>query len=220
MIVITGASDGLGLQLAKLYKESGKKVINISRRQCEFADTNINCDLTKHEDIKKAAEQINNSNDKIEALINCAGILSVQKLEDIDDDELHRLLVTNVEGMILLTSKLATKIKEDEADILNVSSTVGTKAYADQAGYGASKWAVRGFSANLQVEFKDTPTRVISFCPGGFESKIFEKATGEKNGDFSHWMKPEDLAKFVKSILDLPKNMEVSEIVVNRKSIM
>lgn len=51
MIVITGASDGLGLQLAKLYKESGKKVMNISRRECEFADENIMLNLREGSEI-------------------------------------------------------------------------------------------------------------------------------------------------------------------------
>ena len=55
MIIITGASDGLGLQLAKLFKEAGKTVVNISRRESEFADTNILCDLQLEDDIKKAA---------------------------------------------------------------------------------------------------------------------------------------------------------------------
>ena len=83
----------------------------------------------------------------------------------------------------------------------------------------SSKWAVRGFSANLQVELKDTRCRVVSFCPGGFASKTFEKATGHKNPDFIFSMKAKDLAIFIKQILDLPKNMEVSEVVINRKSV-
>lgn len=219
MIVITGGSDGLGLELVKLYKASGKEVVNVSRKESDDADLNITCDLTEHADIKAAAEKINSLDGEIEALINCAGVLSVQKLESIDDDELHKLLMTNVEGMILLTSKLVDKIRKEYADIVNVSSTVGTKAYPDQAGYGASKWAVRGFSANLQLEFKDTPTRVISFCPGGFKSNLYEKATGEDNTiNEDEWMKPKELAVFIKQILDLPKNMEVTEVIVNRKS--
>ncbi len=92
------------------------------------------------------------------------------------------------------------------------------KAYVDQAVYGASKWAVRGFTKNLQEEFKGKPNRVISFCPGGFKTKLFEKATGIDNTENGgEWMKPEDLALLLKQILDLPKNMEVSEIVINRK---
>jgi short-subunit dehydrogenase len=77
MIIITGASDGLGKQVAKLYKEAGKKVVNISRRECEYADINICVSLREGEDIKKASDEILQMDEPIEAIINCAGVLSV-----------------------------------------------------------------------------------------------------------------------------------------------
>lgn len=220
MIVITGASDGLGRQLAKLYKEAGKKVVNISRNECEYADVNITLSLREGPEIEKAAKQVAKLEDSIEAIVYCAGVLSIQPLGEIDEDEIKRLMSTNVKSQILLTSYLVDRIKQDKTDIVCVSSTVGTKGYVDQAVYGASKWAVRGFAANLQAEFKDLPNRVISFCPGGFKSKLFEKATGDDNTtNEGEWMRPEDVALFIKQILDLPKNMEVSEVIVNRKSV-
>jgi NADP-dependent 3-hydroxy acid dehydrogenase YdfG len=124
---------------------------------------------------------------------------------------------TNVKSQILLVSNLYERIIKDKTDIVNVASTVGLKGIIDQAVYGASKWAVRGFSKNLQEEFKNKPNRVISFCPGGFKTKLFEKATGVDNTLRDEWMKPEDLAIILKQTLDLPKNMEVSEIIINRK---
>ena len=220
MIVITGASDGLGLQLAKLYQEAGKKVVNVSRNESQYADENITLSLREGAEIEQAANAISNIDEPLEAIIHCAGVLSVQPLGEITEDEIKRLMSTNVKSQILLTSKLIDKIKNDKSDIVCVSSTVGTKGYVDQAVYGASKWAVRGFAANLQAEFKDSANRVISFCPGGFKTKLFEKATGNDNtANGDEWMKPEDLALFIKQILDLPKNIEVSEVIVNRKNV-
>lgn len=220
MIVITGASDGLGLQLAKLYKEAGKTVVNISRRECEFADHNILLSLREGEEIEKAAQSVLAIDEPLEALVNCAGVLSVQPLGEITEDEVKRVMSTNVKSAILLVSNMTDRIKQDGTDIVNVASTVGLIGYADQAVYGASKWAMRGFSANLQVELKDTNCRVVSFCPGGFKSKLFEKATGDDNTTSEgEWMRPEDVALFMKQILDLPKNMEVSEVIVNRKQV-
>lgn len=220
MIVITGASDGLGLQLAKLYQEAGKKVVNISRNESKYADVNITLSLREGAEIDEAANQVSQLDEPIEAIVYCAGVLSVQPLGEITEDEIKRLMSTNVKPQILLTSKLVDRIKKDRTDIVCISSTVGTKGYVDQAVYGASKWAVRGFAANLQAEFKNLPNRVISFCPGGFKSKLFEKATGDDNTtNEGEWMRPEDVAMFIKQILDLPKNMEVSEVIVNRKSV-
>jgi NADP-dependent 3-hydroxy acid dehydrogenase YdfG len=219
MIIITGASDGLGLEVAKLYKEAGRTVVNLSRRSCDYADHNIQVDLCDYDSVERAIEQVLVIDEPIEALINCAGVLSVQKLNGISASEIEKVMMTNVSSAIRLTSGLIDRLKLDAGDIVNVASTVGLKGYADQAVYGASKWAMRGFSANLQVELKDSPVRAISFCTGGFKSKIFEKATGHdaafKSGT---WMEPSDIAMFMKSILDLPKSMEISEVVINRKS--
>lgn len=220
MIVITGASDGLGRELARIYKESGKKVVNISRNECEYAEVNICLSLREGPEIEKAAREVSKLDEPVEAIVYCAGVLSVQPLGEIEENEIKRLMSTNVKSQILLTSELIERIKKDKTDIVCVSSTVGTKGYVNQAVYGASKWAVRGFAANLQAEFKNTPNRVISFCPGGFKTGLFEKATGFDNTENEEeWMKPEDVAIFVKQILDLPKNMEVSEVIVNRKSV-
>ncbi len=218
MIIITGASDGLGKQIAKLYKEADKKVINISRTKCEYAEINICLSLREGSEIKKATNEILELKEPIEAIINCAGVLSVQKLGEITEDEIKRVMSTNIKSQILLISNLYQRILKDRTDIVNIASTVGLKGYVNQAVYGASKWAVRGFSKNLQEEFKGKQNRIISFCPGGFKTKLFEKATGIDNTkDGDEWMKPEDLAIFLKQILDLPKNMEVSEVIINRK---
>lgn len=217
MIVITGASDGLGQELALLYKERGERVISLSRSLPSDDIDHIKTDLTKPKDVERAAKAVLKIKEPLRALINCAGVMSIEPLAKITATEVERVFKTNVQSAIQLTSLLVERIKKDNADIVNVASTVGTKAYADQASYGASKWAMRGFSQNLQLELKTTRCRVISFCPGGFVSDIFKKATGKGIQNPNEWMDPADLAAFMMSILDLPKNMEVSEVIINRK---
>jgi NADP-dependent 3-hydroxy acid dehydrogenase YdfG len=216
MIIITGASDGLGLHIAKVYKDAGRQVINISRRESQYADINILTDLSEEGSIRSAAAKVLAIGEPVEALVNCAGVMSLEPLNHVSGDELDRTFDVNVKGPILLVSSLVDRLKEDRADIVNVASTVGLKAYPDQAAYGASKWAMRGFSQNLQLELKNT-NRVISFCVGGFKSDIVKKITGEGLSDPENWMEPQDVAAFMKQILDLPSNMEVSEIIINRR---
>lgn len=216
MIVITGASDGLGLQLAKVFKEAGKTVINISRRPSKYADHNIAADLTDDSAITKVANEISAMDETIEVLINNAGVLSFRPLDQVTAAEVERVFATNIKAPMLLVGGLADRLRTDRSDIINISSTVGLKAYPEQAAYGSSKWAMRGFSQNLQVELKDT-NRVVSFCIGGFKSKIAEKVTGQPLADPENWMDPEDIAQFVKQIVELPKNMEVTEIVIKRR---
>lgn len=216
MIIITGASDGLGLQVAKLYKESGKTVINISRRECQYADINICLSLREGEEIKKASDRILKMNDSIEAIINCIGVFSRQNFGEITEDEVKRLMSTNLKAPMLLTSYLFERIKKDGSDILNVISTAGVIGKKNEPVYSASKWAERGYTKSLQAELELTPCRVISFCPGGMRTGFSEKALGF-NASKENWMNPVDIAKMIKQILDLPKNIEVSEIILNRK---
>jgi len=153
----------------------------------------------------------------LEAMVNCAGVISVSPLKNITEDEIKRMMSTNIKGKILLIAKLYDRIVEDKTDIVNVSSTLGHKAYEDQALYGITTWGIRGLSKNLQLEFKGKPNRIISFCPGGFVTRLHEKATGQVIENPDEWMRVEDVALALKQTLDLPKNMEVSEIVINRK---
>lgn len=215
MIVITGASDGLGLQVAKLYKDAGNTVVNVSRRECKYADRNIVMSLREGAEIQEAARQILELKEPITAFINCIGTFSEEVFGDITEDEIKRLMSTNVKAPMLLASELIGRIKSDDADVLNVISTAGTKGNPAHPVYAASKWAERGFTKALQEELKRTKCRVISFCPGGMQTGFFEK-TGD-NPTNESWMQPEDVAVFIKNILDLPKNMEVSEVIINRK---
>ena len=218
MIVITGASDGLGLELARLYQAKGVTVVNVSRRKSACADINLLHDLSKGDEVKGAAQKILELNEPLAALVNCAGVLTVEELGRISDAEIERTMTINVNAPILLVSELTQRIKKDGSDIVNVSSTMGVRGKAGNLVYGASKWALRGFSANLQVDLKNTPSRVISFCPGGFSTRIFEKIAGADNSlKKGALMSAVDVAICLKQLLDLPKNMEVTEIIITRK---
>ena len=218
MIIITGASDGLGKELAKLYQTQGTGVVNISRRECEFAKVNILADLTRVEDINRAAKQISDMSDKVIALINCIGVWGEESIEEMSEAETDILLATNIKAPMLLISRLIGRIKDDKADVVNVISTAGLKGNKDHMAYAASKWGERGFTEALRSELKDTESRVISFYPGGMKTKFFEKNLGEDiTDDGTYWMDPASVALCLKQLLDLPKNIEVSEITLNRK---
>lgn len=167
--------------------------------------------------IEKTVDEIKQRHSEFDALINCAGVLSEANLDSLDYKSVENLIKLNLIAPLMLVSRLTKLIKGNEADIVNFGSTIGFKAYENQAAYGASKWGLRGLNENLQKEFKETNVRVIGFNPGGFNSKLHEKATGSKIDNPSDWMDPKDLARLLLQLLEMPKNMEVSNIVINRK---
>lgn len=217
MIVITGASSGIGAELAKLYQKNGKKVVNVSRHKCEFADVDILKDLSQGSEIHAAAQSVKDIDEPIEAIINSVGVYSEETFGKMTESEIKRLMATNVKAPMLFISELMDRIKRDETDILNVVSKVGMHGSKNNPLYATSKWAERGFTLSLQEALKDTPSRVVSFCPGGIKTDLFKKNNTEVNT--SNWMTPQAIALFIKQILELPKNMEVSEVLINRKSI-
>jgi NADP-dependent 3-hydroxy acid dehydrogenase YdfG len=216
-IIVTGSSDGLGFQIAKKFNSEGWKVVGISRHKPDNLDIEyIKADLSTKSGIQTAVQEIKKNYSDFNAIINCAGVLNLRKLEDINFEETENLLKLNLMAPMMLVSGLKNSIISNEADILNIGSSIAFKAYENQTAYGSSKWGLRGLNENLRLEFKGTDVRVVSFNPGGFKSKLFEKASGEKI-NLDKFMDPKDLADIVFFIINTPKTLEVSEILINRK---
>ena len=125
---------------------------------------------------------------------------------------------TNVMGTIYLVNFLLDRLIKDEADIINVSSTAGTKGSASEPVYVSSKWAMRGYTRSLQELFSGKKSRAISFCPGGMRNQMLEKITGEQLSDPENWMPVDIVANELVKVLETPKQAEISEIIINRKA--
>lgn len=218
-IILTGASDGLGKEFAyKCLKEKDINIIALCRTKPDYECDFIKTDLADEKSMQNACNIIKENYNKITAIINCAGVPGVQKLEEVTYDVLDNLMKINVLAPIFLVTELITLIKESEADILNVGSTIGTKeGYPDQIAYTTSKWAMRGTSYNLQVELKKHNCRVIQFNVGGMNTRMHTKWTGKVIEHPEEWMNPADIADLMVYLLKLPKMIEVSEIIINRK---
>lgn len=219
-IILTGASDGLGKEFGKICTQNNIQIIALCRTKPEYECEFIKTDLSDEKSITKSCELIKEKYNKFDALVNCAGVPGVQKLEEITYDCMDNLMKINTIAPMFLSAQLMKLIKENEADIINVGSTVGTKqGYLDQLAYTTSKWAIRGTSYNLQLELKKYNCRVIQFNVGGMNTRMHEKYNGTKIENPDEWMNPEDIAELMLNILNLPKKVEVSEITINRKSV-
>ena len=218
-ILLTGASDGLGKEFGKICIKNGINIIALCRTKPEYDCDFIKMDLTDEKSIIEACNIIKEKYNNFDALINCAGVPGIQKLNEVTYSCLENLMKINSIAPMFLTSQLIDLIKKNEADIINVGSTIGLKqGYSDQLAYTTSKWALRGTSYNLQLELKNTKCRVIQFNVGGMNTRMHEKYTGNKIENPDEWMKPEDVAELMLKLLNLPKQIEISEIVVNRKN--
>jgi len=217
MIIITGASDGLGKELARQFKNAGKQVVSLSRSVPADGIEHIQADLMSGDSIDSAIETILAKDTPIEALINNAGVISAKGESGLSFKEIQRIMQTNLNSVMQLTSGLEERILKDKGDIVIVSSTHGDKIVPNSSPYSVSKWALQGFANNLQAKLQSTDTRVIGFYPGGFKSDIMKKVTGKERTDPENWVDVEDMAGALVNVINLPKNMEVTKLVIARK---
>lgn len=221
-VIITGASDGLGKAIAGLCLKNGMRVINISRTPCALDGevVNIACDLSNEDDLKRAVELIKSSYPDFSLLINNAAIVGYGKLGEISYKNFEKTWKVNTIAPLFLISELFDLIVKNEADIIDIGTTHSQHAHpgvSGQLAYCASKYGLRGGSYNISNELKNTKSRLIHIYMGGFVSRMHEKDYGNVLTDPENWMKTSDLAEIVLYLINLPKQIEVSEITINRK---
>lgn len=218
-IVITGASRGIGKAIAEKFAKEQHQVIVCSRNSQHLEELKANhsniitfsCDVSKKEEIFKFSDFVLKTFDKIDVLINNAGIFVPGKLTEEDDMVLETTLNTNLLSAYYLTKKLApTFIRQQSGFIFNMCSVASIKAYENGGSYSISKFALLGFSKTLREELKPHNIKVTSILPG---ATLTDSWAGT---DFpeSRFSKPEDIAELVYSVTQLSALSVVEEILI------
>jgi short-subunit dehydrogenase len=219
-IVITGGSDGIGLEVVKKLFERKANVIVISRHNEKIKDLNVKfcpCDLKDNQQISTTIAKIINDFPQIHGLINNAGIWQKQDiLENISDQVIDDVISTNLIGLIKVTKKLLPILKEqEEAVIINVSSSSGVKARERQNVYCASKFGVYGFTESLRLDLKNSKIKITGIYQGGTNTQFFAKAN-DMSFPYQTFTNPTDLAEAIVFALTQPKNIWIDDIRIER----
>ncbi|MDP2812595.1 MAG: SDR family oxidoreductase [bacterium] len=225
IIVITGASDGIGKQIALRLAKEKVKLALIARDEKKLKEVCVNakklgaiqcksyvCDLQKTEQLKKTVQSIISDFKTIDILVNNAGIWQkLNPVEKISTEIIDNVIQINLTALIH-TTKLFMPIlkKRPEAAIINISSKSGVVAQTGQSVYTASKYGVRGFTEVLREDLKDSKIRVAGIYQGGINTKMFKK-TGE-NFSTTNFTNPADLADVVAYMLSLPKKIWLHDV--------
>jgi len=218
-VIILGASDGLGKAIASLCKSENLEIINISRTPCDISGVvNIACDLSVEKDIDNAVNEIKEKHSDFDAIINCAAIVAMEKINKITYSKFQKAFKINTIAPLYFLSSLFDNIVKNEADILNIGTTADLKAgFNDQLAYTSTKYGLRGGSYNIGLELANTKSRMIYVHCGGMNTQMHEKDYGLKIEDPTEWMDPRDVANIVLYLLKLPKQIEITDITINRK---
>lgn len=214
MIIITGASEGIGKQTAILFDNQKEKVIATSRskKKLEKLPKNITkkeLDVTKEDNIKDFFKQIK----KIDCLVCNAGVGYFSKLENTSTKKYDEMFQTNVKG-VFLTLKYALPIlkKQGKGQIIVISSMAGINPIAQASIYASTKWAVQGMVSSLKQELRDTKIKVCLVLPGSVKTKFFEKAGVQRNN--KRILNPKTIAQNIYNVYKQPKDSDLDQIII------
>ena len=185
VVIITGASSGIGKALAIDFAQRGANLVVAARNYvalCELTDTLIKqynikavavqCDVAVESDCEYLIKQAILTFGRIDVLINNAGISMRALFKDVEIDVLKRVMDINFWGTVYCTKYALPELLKSKGSLVGVSSVAGYKGLPGRSGYSASKFAMNGFLEVLRVENLHNGLHVLTACPGFTASNI------------------------------------------------
>jgi short-subunit dehydrogenase len=223
VVVITGASSGLGKEVAKIYqKKEDYKLILCGRNEKGLAEFKnlpdielILGDITKEETLEAIEKKVKENANRVDILINNAGLIYIKPFETNTTEELDSLLNTDLKAPMLLTQRLyPIMVTQGSGHIININSTAGKEGKANHTMYCAAKWGLTGFTNALRLEAKKHNIKVTSFHPGGMNTAFYDEMDG--NVPVEKYMDPKKIAEILVQLSETDTTIAPDEIVINR----
>ena len=214
VVVVTGASSGIGRSLAIEFARNGYNVVAAARKvdQLETVKKDIEkaggkalivaTDVSKESDCERLMAETMATFGRIDVLINNAGISMRAVFEKTDLNVIRQLMDINFWGTVYCTKYALPHLLKSKGSVVGISSIAGKKGLPGRTGYSASKFAMEGFLETLRTENLKTGLHVLVACPGFTASNIRNTALaadgntqGESPRDEKKMMQPEEVAR-------------------------
>lgn len=190
VILVTGGSSGIGKAIATILTMQGHAVYAGSRSVTDgkiqpLGVTFVKLDVTDEESIQRAVNQIIKNHNRLDVLINNAGLGMAGPLEDTSDNEARTIYNTNVFGVLNTCRICAPHLRSSRGMIINITSIGGVFGLPFRGIYCSSKFAVEGISEVLSMELKPHGVRVVLLEPGDVKTNINANRINSANVDHS-----------------------------------
>ncbi len=231
VIVITGASSGLGEAAARLLSSEGARIVLGARRTDRIQSLAkeltgrggkalaIETDVTNAGQVKHLVDTAVKTYGRIDVILNNAGIMPQSPLEQLKIDEWDQMIDTNIKGVLYgIAAALPYMKKQKSGHIINVSSVAGHKIRPGATVYAATKHAVLAISEGLRLEVKPYNIRTTVISPGAVATDLPDTTTDPETLDRLHRfykdtaIPPESFARAVSFAISQPEDMDVNEI--------
>lgn len=205
VVLITGGNKGIGRAISEKFKKEGYTVVVMARTKPESADFDFfQCDMSKKEEITETISQILKKYEKIDALINNAGITKDALMLTMSYEDFLEVIQVNLNAAFLV-SKLISRVmlKKRAGKIINISSVVGLHGNAGQSNYSASKSGLIGLTKSMAKEFAARNIQVNAIAPGFIDTDMTAvlpeeyKEQWKKQIPLGRFGKPEEVANAV-----------------------
>lgn len=180
--VVTGASSGIGLAIATAMVGAGYRVAGLARREAVMRDNlppsalAVECDVTKPFSVTSAVQRVNDEFGRIDALVNCAGIVRRLVVMDIDEEDIDAHFQANLFGAIRMCAACLPMLRATKGSIINFSSTLTQRPVAGVSLYAATKGGVEAFTRALALEEGQNGIRANAILPALVRSEIWASA--------------------------------------------
>ena len=219
--LITGASSGIGKELAKLFLSKGYFLVLSGRNKegFDYVEGNKNVDvvlgdITQTETRNKIKNLITNKYKHLDILINNAGVTYIQPFEENTEEQLETIYKTNLQAPILLTHDLYETMKNQKSGtIVFINSTAGKQGYPNHTMYSTMKFGLTGFSQSLRQEAKKYGIRVLSIHPGGVNTGLYDELKDKP--DVNQYMSSAKLAETIVFLAET-EGLSPDEISISR----
>ncbi len=173
MIVVTGATRGLGKSICQRLIDKGERVVGLSRSIENLPFEVLKCDVSDYSSVKQAARDVKKMKEKVDAIINVAGIASMNMAVTTDENTVRKLINTNLLGVIFCCQLFAPiLLRQKHGCFINFSTIAVPLALKGESVYAASKAGVETFSRTFAREMADFNVRVNCIAPGPIRTDL------------------------------------------------
>lgn len=229
LVVVTGASSGIGAAIARRLSDAGHPLLLLARRVDRMEalclpDTLCRAvDMTDRAAVEAAITEAEAQFGPVDCLVNNAGVMLLGDVTDQDPSEWQKMFDLNVVALLNgMQAVLAPMKARNGGTVVNISSIAGRKTFPSHAAYCGTKFAVHAITENVREEVATSDVRMITIAPGAVETELLGHTTSDEiKAGYEDWkadmggvLAADDIARSVEFAYAQPQNVCIREIVI------
>ena len=231
VVIITGASSGLGEATARRLAKNGAKLMLAARREDRLQELVAEIqqdggtakyqvtDVSDRSQVEALAQATQQAYGKIDVLVNNAGIMPLSPLAETKVDEWEQMVDVNIKGVLYgVAAVMPIMLQQESGQIINLSSVAGHKVFAAGTVYCATKFAVKAISEGIRLE-SDGKIRSTNISPGAVATELTNTISHDATADMAEQLyglaiDPDAIARAITYAIEQPGDVDVNEMII------